>query len=544
MGDGHPTRWQGADAVVSPEIVDALFDEAPFGLAIVDAEMRFVRVNQRLADMHGLTAAEHAGRPVRELRPGATGTGIEAAAREVLRTGKARAGILIEGPTVSESATRHFVGSYLPIRGAVLAIVQDDTDRIVAERERARLLRAAHAAQARTATLQAVTEALNEALSPDEVATRIVAETRRATGAVAGIVAVRENGDVRVLHQVGYVTDDDRERLSILLDTPLTEAVREERMVLLEGTADRERYADAPTFGLEAGAYVPLTYEGHPVGVMGLGFSAPGEFEEDERAFLTAVARQCAQAMVRAQLYEQRSDVARRLQRQLLPQRMPRIEWLDTWSSYRALGEGTEVGGDFYDVMPAGGGWAALIGDVQGKGIDAAGVAGAARHIIRGLARALDDPALIVQGANEALVADLDVDRFVTLALAICTRTGHGVLARIASAGHPPALVLRNDGTVERVDEPGLIIGVDLEARYEEAQVRLALGETLVLYTDGILEARAGRESFGDARLAAAVASASGGGAQEVVRAVTSAVMQFEGGRARDDQAVLCLRAC
>jgi serine phosphatase RsbU (regulator of sigma subunit) len=354
---------------------------------------------------------------------------------------------------------------------------------------------------------------------------------------------VVEGAALRVLHEVGYTNTPNRSVVPLDLNTPLGVAVREERMVLLHSAQDRARYSDAPTFDLEAGAYVPLFYEGHAVGAMALGFSAPGQFDEDERAFLIAVGRQCAQATVRAQLYEQRSFVARRLQRQLLPQRMPSVEWLQAASSYRALGEGTEVGGDFYDLMPAGEGWAALIGDVQGKGVDAAGVAGAARHIIRGLSRALDDPALIVQGANQALVADLDVDRFVTLALALCTRTDDGVLARIACAGHPPPLVLCSDGRVERVDEPGLIIGVDLEARYKEARVEMRRGDTLVLYTDGILEARRGRESFGDARLAAAVATAQGGGAEDVVRAVTSAVAAFEGGTSRDDQAVLCLRA-
>jgi serine phosphatase RsbU (regulator of sigma subunit) len=542
MGEGHLMRKDGAGGL-STDLTEVLFEQAPFGLAIVDADLRYRRVNARLAQMHGLGISEHEGASVRELRPGPTGAGIESAVREVLETGRPLSGVLIQGPTVAQSGSRHFVCSYLPLGDAVLCIVQDDTDRVQAERERSRLLRAAHAAQARTATLQAVTEAVNEALSPEDVATRIVAESRRATGAVAGVVAVVEGGALRVLHEVGYEATPNRRVVPLDLHTPLGLAVREERMVLLHSAQDRAAYADAPTFELEAGAYVPLFYEGHAVGAMGLGFSAPGQFDEEERAFLIAVGRHCAQAIARAQLYEQRSFVARRLQRQLLPQRVPSVEWLETASSYRALGEGTEVGGDFYDLMPAGEGWAALIGDVQGKGIDAAGVAGAARHIIRGLARALDDPALIVQGANEALVADLDVDRFVTLALALCTRAEDGVLARIACAGHPPPLVLRVDGTVERVDEPGLIIGVDLLARYEEARVRLAPGDTLVLYTDGILEARQGRESFGDARLAAAVGSAVGGSAEDVVRAVTSAVMTYEGGQARDDQAVLCLRA-
>ena len=535
-------RGQGAEEL-TPAILEVLFDQAPFGLAIIDAEMRYRRVNRQLAHMHGLTPEEHPGQLVRDLRPGGTGTAIEAAVREVLETGRPLPGLLIQGPRGSGHVAKHFVCSYLPLGSAVLAIVQDDTDRVHAERERSRLLRAAHAAQARTATLQAVTEALNEALSPEDVATRIVAEVRRATGAVAGLVAVVDGVMLRILHEVGYESPRGRRALSLELDTPLGQAVREERMVLLESVEDRERYSDVATFDLEAGAYVPLFYEGQTVGVMALGFTAPGSFDEDERAFLIAVGRQCAQAMVRAQLYEQRSFVARRLQRQLLPQRVPEVEWLETASSYRALGEGTEVGGDFYDLMPAGDGWAALIGDVQGKGIDAAGVAGAARHIIRGLARALDDPALIVRGANEALVADLDVDRFVTLTFALLTRSGDGVLARIASAGHPPALVRRETGAVERVDKPGLIIGVDLHADYEEARVQLAPGDTLVLYTDGILEARFERESFGDARLAGAVASARTGNPNHIVHAINSAVVAFEGPQARDDQAIVCLRA-
>ena len=525
-----------------PGMLDVLFDQAPFGLAVIDADMRYRRVNEQLARMYGLTPGDHTGRTVDELRPATTAEAVKAAVRGVLETHRPLPGVQIQGPRNAEGASRHFVHSYLPLGDAVLAIVQDDTDRVHAERERSRLLRAAHAAQARTATLQAVTEAVNEALSPEDVATRIVAESRRATGAVAGLVAVVDGASLRILHEVGY-DESGRESVAIGLDTPLGQAVREEQMILLESIRQRAEYADAPTFGLEAGAYVPLFFEGHPIGAMALGFSAPGGFDDEERAFLIAVGRQCAQAIMRAQLYEQRSFVARRLQRQLLPQRLPDVAWLETASSYRALGVGTEVGGDFYDLMPAGDGWAALIGDVQGKGVDAAGVAGAARHIIRGLARALDDPALIVQGANEALVADLDVDRFVTLALAMLDRTDGGVLARVASAGHPPPLVLRADGAVERIGETGLIIGVDLDARYEEVRIELGRDDTLVLYTDGILEARRGRESFGDARLLAAVAAAKGGSASAVVDAIHEAVVAFAGSQARDDQAVVCLRA-
>jgi serine phosphatase RsbU (regulator of sigma subunit) len=116
-------------------------------------------------------------------------------------------------------------------------------------------------------------------------------------------------------------------------------------------------------------------------------------------------------------------------------------------------------------------------------------------------------------------------------------------VARAASAGHPPPLVLRTNGSVERVEDPGLIIGVDPGARYSERRIELAAGDALVLYTDGILEARTSEGGFGDARLAAAVGSAHGGGAQDIVAAVTAAVRAYEGPRARDDQAVLVLRA-
>jgi serine phosphatase RsbU (regulator of sigma subunit) len=331
--------------------------------------------------------------------------------------------------------------------------------------------------------------------------------------------------------------------VSLDLDTPLAEAVREKRLVLVRSAEERSRYPDAIDYGLQAGAYVPLLYQGEAVGVMTLGFSAAGEFDEDERAFLLVVGHQCAQALARGRLYEQQAFVSQKLQRQLLPQRVPDVAWLDVASSYRALGEGTEVGGDFYDLMPATDGWAALIGDVQGKGIDAAGVAGAARHIIRGLARGVGEPGLIVQGANQALMADLDVDRFVTLALVMCTHSDEGVVARIASAGHPAPLVLRGDGSVERIDEAGLIIGVDLNASYQETRCVLAPGDAIVLYTDGIIEARQGREAFGEERAEAAVARASGGTAEKIVEALTQAVAAFEGPHARDDQAVLVLRA-
>jgi hypothetical protein len=296
---------QLAAAAWTPDVVEALFRLAPLGLALIDAEMRYVRVNDHLAAMHARDAASHAGRRPSEMRPGATGEEIERVVGEVMASHAPQFGVRIHGPAAEGASddTRQFVGSYLPIHDGhahvgVLAIIQDETERWQAERERGRLLRMAHAAAARTQTLQAVTESLNEALSPDQVGRRIVAEVRRATGAVAGLVADLHDEGLRILHDVGYGAARRSNVLGIHLDTPLGEAVRERRLVLVRSAEERARYTDALDFELEAGAYVPLLYEGEAVGVMALGFSAPGDFDAEERAFLIAVGRQCAHCLL------------------------------------------------------------------------------------------------------------------------------------------------------------------------------------------------------------------------------------------------------
>src|SRR3954451_5695676 len=169
MGEGRV-----ATAAWTQDVVEALFRLAPLGLALIDSDMRYARVNDHLAAMHGQEAAAHLGRRPKEIRPGATGEEIERIVAEVMSSGRAQFGVRIHGPSADalDEEPRQFVGSYLPVHDGqahvgVLAIVQDETERWQAERERGRLLRMAHAAAARTATLQAVTEALNEALSPD-----------------------------------------------------------------------------------------------------------------------------------------------------------------------------------------------------------------------------------------------------------------------------------------------------------------------------------------------------------------------------------------
>ncbi|MEU3254306.1 SpoIIE family protein phosphatase [Streptomyces sp. NPDC006997] len=235
-----------------------------------------------------------------------------------------------------------------------------------------------------------------------------------------------------------------------------------------------------------ARAFLPLIASGRPVGSCILGFDQPRGFSTEERTVLTALAGLIAHAMEKAQRYETEAALARGLQRALLPRRLPTHPLVETAGRYLPGTEGMDVGGDWYDVVEAGDGLALVIGDVQGHGVQAAATMGQLRSAVR--AFALDDrsPDEVLDGTNRLLV-DLDPGQFATCCYVRLDPVSG--LALLARAGHPPPLLRRPDGRTRVVDIPGgVVLGVDPHARYPVAELRMAPGSLLALYTDGLVE--------------------------------------------------------
>jgi phosphoserine phosphatase RsbU/P len=264
----------------------------------------------------------------------------------------------------------------------------------------------------------------------------------------------------------------------------------------------------------------------------------------DEVSVLSDLARRAALAVANAHLYEESTAVARALQASLLPPALPVVPGLDFGARYQAAGAGNEVGGDFYDVFPLdAGGWAVAVGDVCGKGAEAAAITGLARSVLR-LLTEQGRPARAVFGRlNRAILELGDRGRFCTTALATFVPEPGGLRVCLATAGHPAPALVRADGTVELVGTGGSLLGVMPDLDVAEDVLHLAHGEQLVFYTDGVTERRDGTRWFGDEGLQAALSKVAGRPADRVAGYLAERVRGFSRTPASDDLAVLVVRA-
>jgi PAS domain S-box-containing protein len=236
------------------------------------------------------------------------------------------------------------------------------------------------------------------------------------------------------------------------------------------------------------------------------------------------------------------AHVATTLQRSLLPPHLPAVPGLRVASLFQAAGT-YEVGGDFYDVFRTSGGrWAAVIGDVMGKGPAAAAVTALVRHTVRAAAVADDDPASVVRRLNRALL-EHDADTQVTVAYARLTPGDGSVHVELACAGHPPGLLVRAGGQLEEMPAAGLLLGALEEPALEPAAATLERGDTLLLHTDGLTDIRTPAGLLGPEPLAAALQAAAGAPPEEIVERLRRATVDGADHEVRDDVAMLVLQA-
>jgi serine phosphatase RsbU (regulator of sigma subunit) len=250
-------------------------------------------------------------------------------------------------------------------------------------------------------------------------------------------------------------------------------------------------------------------------------------------------------------LFAERTRVASALSESLLPPLLPSIAGLDAAARYRpsgadVVGRGNLVGGDFYDLFEvADGRFGLLLGDVSGVGPEAAALTGMARYTVRAVAEAEGAPSAVLTRLNEALLR-LGSDRFLTAVYATLEPKADGVVPVVlCSGGHPPAFVLRDDESVEVLDRAGgMLLGVFPTVELADDKVVLHPGDTLVLVTDGVLEARDARSrQFGFDRLTDLLATCAGRSAEGIARRIERSVLEYREDRAYDDLAIVVLRA-
>jgi PAS domain S-box-containing protein len=465
--------------------------------------------------------------------------------KEYVRPDGTRAPVLISGVTLDRD----------PLR--VVAVVIDLSERYAHERERELVLarerearREAELAADRTTRLQRVTAALSAVSTAEEVGEVVVTQAIEAFYAAAGALAFVEGTDVVVHHDRGFEETAMAawRRFPLGFDSPVCDTLRTGEPVYLETLDDWERYRELRariTGVFEAMVVVPVALGGHVMAALVLCNRTGRRFYAADRMFLSALADQAAQALERARLFEERAYVARTLQAGLLPERLADIPGLEVAVRYHSIADGGAVGGDFYDcfdISPER--WLVVVGDVAGKGTAAAVLTGLARHTLRAIALRDERPEDMLRFLNEALRRQSSESAFCTVGCATLERRDDGgFAARLVAGGHPYPLLVRHGGEVEELVVRGTLLGVEAEPVLEPVDVALMPGDTLVLYTDGVVDARdAAGERFGEERLRDAVAAAAGGTADEMATAIDEQVAAFEPDVQRDDRAIVVLR--
>jgi hypothetical protein len=287
---------------------------------------------------------------------------------------------------------------------------------------------------------------------------------------------------------------------------------------------------------------VRLTARGDELGRLEVSGRPGHEFAPGDEAILTGLGQLASVAIANARLYEREHTIAHTLQRSLRPGALPNVAGISAAVRFRPAGEGVELGGDFYDIFRGRGDcWAALIGDVQGKGPDAAAVTALARHTMRAAAAYEDSPSRVLALLHHAL-CEQNGDRFITVAYALMRVAGAGIRLDLACGGHPLPLVVHADGAVEPVGKLGTLLGTDIAPQLSDVQVELGQGDLFVLYTDGVTEVRRRRrEVFGLRELTDLLQGCGGLPPDAVAARVEEAVIAASEGRLRDDVAILVL---
>ena len=601
-----PVREQGLAVGVSCLVVEvtaerraaavdaqlhALVDASPLGVAFLDPELRYRRINETLARMNGRPAEEHLGATPVEVLGEAVAPLMEPLGR-VIETQQP-----LELEFTDPSSGRSFAAVYFPVAEGgrpvgVGGVVRDVTAQHDLAEEQSRLLRDALVARAQSEAAQVRAEAALEeaemqrreaergrerlavlgragremARSLDWEAT-LRAVVRIAVPAVADWCALTMVEPTGALRTVAIAhSDPEREALGWELmeryptdpaaptGTPLV--VRTGEIELMEdidperidaAARDAEHRRLLRSLNVQHSVIAPVRTPGGVIGTLTFVLGDSGRrFSEDDVALITSLAARAGLHIQNARLYAERTHIASTLQAGLRPRGLPEVPGAELASRFLAAGDANEVGGDFYDVFLSGDGvWTAIVGDVSGKGPEAAAVTALARHTLRTASMLHDDPAGNLALLDRVMSADADIQDFCTVFYARMCPDGEGGLdLRFANGGHLPPLLLRAGGTVEALEEGrGPLVGGSIGRPFEESTVTMREGDLLLIYTDGVTEIRVSESGFGERELRRVLAQQAGKSADDVVEAVLRHAIGLQSGSPRDDIALLAVRA-
>src|SRR3954447_3343779 len=554
--DVSAIRRAEADARAAHAIIDAFFAGASVGMAFLDRELRWQRVNDALAALNGIPAADHIGRTASEVLPEGNPR-VVAMLRRVLETGEP---VVEDVPGYYANAPaerHHWIVSLSPVRDAagevagVGATVTDIAARVAAERRVAFLARAGEVL-GRSLDFDATLRAVASLAVPELADWCVIDLLEEGGGARRVAIAHPDPARERRGRELSerYPPDVDAPgALATVLRTRRASLVTDLDAAMLRALArDDEHHEALRELDVAAALSAPLVVRGRVIGALTMLFGArrrrPGEADLHLAAQLAARA---ATAIDNARLHRDRTHIARTPQRSLLPPRLPRVDGFEIAGRYRAAGEGNVVGGDFYDVFQrTDSSWIVALGDVCGKGPEAAALTALARYTLRAAAISDGAPQRLMASLNEAILRDQrgegQGDRYMTAITGCLDLDPVHPLLTIGSAGHPPPVLMRADGSGEALDVGGRALRLPPGLDVGSHKVALEPGDTLLLYTDGVLDAGAPRRPFEMDELVAAACAASRGPAAEMARAIERAALERAIGAPRDDIAIVVLR--
>jgi serine phosphatase RsbU (regulator of sigma subunit) len=392
-------------------------------------------------------------------------------------------------------------------------------------------------------TMRAIAE-----MAVPKLAEMCVVDLLREDGTVGETVAVAEHEELGKLEalRAEHPLDLDGEH-------PSARAIRSGAPAAVPDLTDAltlERIAPEPEIrelilasGYRSAIAMPLISRGRLLGALSFFYVHEGRRHDAEHmALMRDLADRAATALDNASMYAARSQMARTLQRSLLPESLPMLERLSLSSAYHSVGEGNDVGGDFYDVFTTPLGCWLVVGDVCGKGPEAAAVTALVRHSIRAFAFVRASPAQVLGAVNEVMLGHALAQRFATVVVVRLDLTRKHARAVLAAAGHPPPVVLARDGSSHCPSTRGMMLGVRSGSNVRDLELELEQGSTIVLYTDGLLDAGAPQRGLTSRQLCNVLAGQAGVGPGAIVQQLERLALSSGAGRLRDDVAIVAAR--
>ncbi len=578
-GQDNPPREVLPEAVrTERRLLHAVFQQAPVPLFLLEQDGTIRRANNQAAALLGSPSGYATGKPLASFVDLPFRAAVQTQLAAVARTGKPRTAgcrILTAGGPVDVTLTA--ASADLPgdppvrivtaVPGAATASGAGDASAAVAQapgnkpaKRPAVNAKGDPAIAAMTRRLDAVTavtrvlldnSTFSEAVTlqrcarllAGEIADWVIIDIERGGRLRRQFAAGPRGGHADQLARITRGVDPDQESLPALVHS----AGKSSLLAHPDDPAVLGRGPDGTPLGMILGAAslisVPISDGATGYGALTLTRLADkGPFGVADLGLAEELGRHLAIAIRVDRVFRQRSQVAEALQASLLPARLPVVSGLEFAAAYIGATQFQEISGDFYDVFKARDGWGIAVGDVCGKGQDAAAMTAAARHAIRALAHVHGTPADVLAAANKVLVAEDYDDRFVTASLAFIRQRERGVQVQLGSCGHVGPAVVRADGRVEILEGNGLPLGLFDDTQPGRLELELHRGDVLFFYTDGVTEARGSDLSFFEDRLADELAAVAGRSASEVVRAVQELVTSFSAGDLKDDVTILAVR--